>query len=349
MSKKYKVVYYLNQFFGQIGGEDKAGIEPFTEAKAIGPAQGFEGALAEAEVAGTVVCGDNYFNENKEALPTILEMVSEYDPDLLVAGPAFNAGRYGMACAEVCKAVKKELGIPTITAMYPENPGVEVAKKYAYIIKTVDSAAGMRKALPDMANIAAKLLKGEEIGRPADENYIPQGRRKTVFSDKRGSLRAVEMLIARLKGEDYKTELPMPEFDEVEAAAAVKDLTKANIALVSTGGIVPKDNPDHLESASATKFGEYSFAGVDDLKEDTEFFTIHGGYDPVYANEDPNRVVPLDVLRDFEKDGTIGKLHDKYYVTTGTGTAVANGEKFGKEIGKKLQADGVDAVILTST
>ena len=28
MGKKFKVVYYLNQFFGQIGGEDKAGIKP---------------------------------------------------------------------------------------------------------------------------------------------------------------------------------------------------------------------------------------------------------------------------------------------------------------------------------
>lgn len=349
MSKKFKVVYYLNQFFGQIGGEDKAGIEPFTKAEAIGPAQGFGAALDDAEIVGTVVCGDNYFNENQDALDTILEMVSDYQPDLLVAGPAFNAGRYGMACAEVSKTVKEELEIPTITAMYPENPGVEVAKKYAYIIKTEDSAAGMRNALPDMANIAVKLLKNQELASPSEDNYIPQGRRKTVFSDKRGSLRAVEMLISRLKDEDYQTELPMPEFDQVEAAAAVKDLSKAKVALVSSGGIVPEDNPDHIESASATKFGEYSFAGIDDLKTDTDFITIHGGYDPVYANEDPNRVLPLDVLRDFEKDGTIGKLHDKYYATTGTGTSVSNGEQFGREIGEKLQADGVDAVILTST
>ena len=28
MAEKYKVLYYVNQFFGQIGGEEKAGIEP---------------------------------------------------------------------------------------------------------------------------------------------------------------------------------------------------------------------------------------------------------------------------------------------------------------------------------
>src|SRR6056297_3610077 len=129
---EFKVAYYLNQFFGQIGGEDKADIEPFTEEGTIGPAQGFDAQLDNGEVAGTVVCGDNYFNENPEAKDTVLEMIKNYNPDIVVAGPAFNAGRYGMACAEVCKKVNKELDIPAITAMYPENPGVEVCKKFAY-------------------------------------------------------------------------------------------------------------------------------------------------------------------------------------------------------------------------
>ena len=34
--------------------------------------------------------------------------------------------------------------------------------------------------------------------------------------------------------------------------------------------------------------------------------TAHGGHDPVYANEDPDRVIPVDVLRDMEKEGKIG-------------------------------------------
>ena len=38
--------------------------------------------------------------------------------------------------------------------------------------------------------------------------------------------------------------------------------------------------------------------------------TAHGGHDPVYANEDPDRVIPVDVLRDMEKEGKIGIFID---------------------------------------
>jgi len=140
----------------------------------------------------------------------------------------------------------------------------------------------------------------------------------------------------------------MPSFDRVAPSKAVKDLSKAKIALVTSGGIVPKGNPDHIESSSASHYGEYDIAGVMDLTEDT-YETAHGGYDPVYANEDSDRVLPVDVLRDLEKEGKIGELHHLFYTTVGNGTAVASAKQFAAEIGKKLIEDHVDAVILTST
>ena len=82
---------------------------------------------------------------------------------------------------------------------------------------------------------------------------------------------------------------------------SVKDLSKATIALVTSGGIVPKGNPDHIESSNASHYGEYDITGVMDLTEET-YETAHGGYDPVYANEDADRVLPVDVLRDMEKE-----------------------------------------------
>ena len=35
MSNKFKVLYYVNQFFGQIGGEEMAGIKPTFKAETI--------------------------------------------------------------------------------------------------------------------------------------------------------------------------------------------------------------------------------------------------------------------------------------------------------------------------
>jgi betaine reductase len=349
MAEKYKVLYYVNQFFGQIGGEDKAGIEPMYKEETVGPALGFNGLISEeGEVIGTIICGDNYFNENKEeAMKFILDIVKKTNPDIVVTGPAFNAGRYGMACGEIAKAIVEQLNIPAVTGMYVENPGVDVCKGQVIIASTSDSAAGMRKALPVMANIVKKIVKGEELGLPEEEGYIPQGKRLTVFSDKRGSQRAVEMLLARLNDEPFETELPMPVFDKVNPAEAIKDLSKATIALVTSGGIVPKGNPDRIQSASAQKWGKYDVSEKDALGAD--YCTIHGGYDPVYANELPDRVAPLDMLKQYEKDGVIGKVYEYFYTTTGTGTSVGNAMKFGKEIGKELKEAGVDGVILTST
>ena len=68
-----------------------------------------------------------------------------------------------------------------------------------------------------------------------------------------------------------------------------------------------------------------------------------------YADQDADRVLPVDVLRDMEKEGVIGKLYNKFSTTVGNGTAVANAKRFGAEIADKLVADGVTAVILTST
>ncbi|MEI3220414.1 MAG: glycine/betaine/sarcosine/D-proline family reductase selenoprotein B [Lachnoclostridium sp.] len=77
----------------------------------------------EAEIIATVICGDSYFNENVEkAKAEILAWVKEQAPDVFICGPAFNAGRYGVACGTVAAAVQEELGLPVVTGMYEENP-----------------------------------------------------------------------------------------------------------------------------------------------------------------------------------------------------------------------------------
>jgi glycine reductase len=347
---KKKIVHYLNQFFAGIGGEEKADMPPELREGVIGPGMALNAAFGEdAEIVATIICGDSYFNENPEtSKQKILEMIKPYEPDLFLAGPAFNAGRYGVACATVAWLVQEELKIPTLTGMYIENPGADLFRKAVYIVETGNSAASMKKAVPTMVNLSRKMLNSEEIGLPADEGYIPRGIRKNIFKEERGSRRAVNMLIAKLKGETYETEYAMPSFDRVPPAEALKDLSHLTIAMVTSGGIVPKANPDRVESSSASKYGKYSIEGIDDLTAD-DYETAHGGYDPVYANEDPDRVLPLDVMRDMEREGIIGRIYDYFYSTVGNGTSVGNSRAFGIRIGKELKEVGVDAVLLTST
>ncbi len=340
---KIKVVHYINQFFSGIGGEEKADIVPEFRNEIVGPGTALQSQFGEeAEIIGTVICGDSYFNENlDEATNTILEMVKNANPDLFIAGPAFNAGRYGAACGAIAKAVQEELGIPVVTAMYVENPGADMFKKDLYIVSTTNSAAGMRKAIKPLANLALKLAKKEVIGSPSEEGYLERGIRKNYFAEKIGAERAVDMLINKLKEESFVTEYPMPVFDNVSPGAAITDLSKAKIALVTSGGMVPSGNPDRIESSSASKYGKYELENMGE--------TAHGGFDPTYANNNPNVVVPTDALKELEKNGVIGSLHPFYYSTTGNGTSVKNSKEFAAEFSQELVAAGVDGVILTST
>ena len=59
--------------------------------------------------------------------------------------------------------------------------------------------------------------------------------------------------------------------------------------------------------------------------------------------------MPFDVLSDLADSGVIGGVYQCFYTTTGTGTSVANGRRFGTEIGRELKEAGVDGVLLTST
>ena len=345
-----KCVHYINQFFAGIGGEEKADYQPELRKGVVGPGAAMNAAFkGEAEIVATVICGDSYFNENeKTALATVLDMIKSENPDFVVCGPAFNAGRYGVACGTVANAVKEQLNLPVVTGMYEENPGADMFKTKVYIVPTKNNAAGMGEAVKYMAPLALKLAKGEKLGVSSQEHYMPNGIRTNFFDEKPGAERAVDMLIAKLAGKPFTTEYPMPSFDRVEPGPAITDMKHARIALVTSGGIVPKGNPDHIESSNAQKYGSYCIEGVDTL-DGAHYETAHGGYDPSYANENPNRVVPLDVLRDMEKAGEIGSIHPYFYSTVGNGTAVASAKKYGTEIGQKLVDDHVDAVILTST
>ena len=348
--EKFRVVHYINQFFGQIGGEDKAGIPPRAREGALPVGQAIQQESGGSfQIVRTIICGDNYAAEHLEELePVVLSWVREAKPDLFLAGPAFAAGRYGMACGTLCKAVQQKLGIPAITAMHPTNPGVDAARKEVYVLESGDSIRDMKRIIPKMVHLGKKILDKAPIGLPQEEGCFPRGVRINVRAEKRGSKRAVEMLLKKLKGDPFVTELPLPSFDRVPPAPPIGDLAGAVIALVTEGGIVPRGNPDRIEAHNASKYCKYFIGNLNDLTGEA-YQTAHGGYDPVYANDDPDRVLPLDAARLMEKEGAFGKLYDYYYVTVGNVTAVASAARYGHEIGELLRKDGVQGVILTST
>src|SRR5574341_2253652 len=119
-----RVVHYLNQFFAGLGGEERAGLPPGKAEGPLGPGQRLQALLGEgARIVATVSCGDNHFGENEAAATeAILALVAAERPALFIAGPAFDAGRYGIACGALARAVSARLGIPAIAAMAATNP-----------------------------------------------------------------------------------------------------------------------------------------------------------------------------------------------------------------------------------
>jgi glycine reductase len=346
----FRVAHYLNQFFGGIGGEEHAGAAPVLRAGAVGPGTLLQHCLGSgATIVGTVICGDNRMAERtEETLPEVVALFRGLRPDLLVAGPAFAAGRYGLACAAVSAAARRALGIPAITALSPDNPGAEGLDPGVIAVIAGDTAVAARPAIEGLARLGLKLLRGEALG-PADaEGYLPTGRRVNEFGEATGAERMVDMLLRRLRRQPFTSEVVVPRFDGVTPAPPVRDLREVVLGIVTTSGVVRQGNPEGVESWRATKWVRYSLAGLDRMSAE-EYTCVHGGYDNRHVRADPNRTVPLDVLRAWEKHGRIGRLHDVLWSTVGNVMPVEWARQRGREVAQELRDAGIQAVILTAT
>jgi glycine reductase complex component B subunit gamma len=344
-----RVVHYLNQFFAGVGGEEKADVGPNSADKPVGPAIGIAQVLGHAgQVVGTVWCGDNYMAVNgAAAVDEVVGLISEFKADVVVAGPSFASGRYGLACAELCVSVQERLGIPAIAAMHAEAPAAEEFRKKTIIVASTEKALGMAKVLPVLARVALKVARGEPLGPPAEEGYLAQGIRKNEFASQRGSARAVAMVAERLRGKVVETELPLPKYRQVPAPPALPADAPPLVALVTEAGLVPKGNPERMPAGWCRVWAKYDVAGVQDLTSDT-FEIVHGGFDTSASNEDPDRQVPLDVLRELEEEGTV-RAYDGLYATCGNMGSMGEMQRIGLEMAEDMRKVGVEAAIVGST
>jgi glycine reductase complex component B subunit gamma len=345
-----RVVHYLNAFFGGLGGEEEAHTPVSVQPGALGPGRLLEQALAQqGQIVATIMCGDGYFADHEEA---VVEQVrahwQTFKPDVFIAGPAFRAGRYGLACGRLCLEAERR-HIPAVTGMHVENPGSDLYRpEHLYIIATEASAVGMRPALERMAALAIKRGRRQPIGTATEEGFLPRAVRRTVPTGTPAAVRAVDMALKKWRGEPYTSELTVEAFEAIPPAPPLHDPSKALVALVTESGLVRQGNPDRLPAAAATRWASYHVAGMDRLVAG-EWDAVHGGYDNTAALQDPNRVVPLDALRELEREGVIGKLLDDLFVTVGNIGSLNAMKRIGAEIAATLVQRGVQAVVLPAT
>jgi glycine reductase len=337
-----RIVHYINQFFAGVGGEDSAGAGPTLVPGPVGPGRRLAELVGpEHEIVATVWCGDDV---SSGLVAEIIELIRTVAPDLVAAGPAFTSGRYGLACARVAAAAQ-EAGLIGLASMHEDNPGLDEAGT-APVVASGEIARRMAPSLDRLAGAIKRLLAQEPFG--TDDGRIGKMARVSVMASASAAERAVDLALARLAGDRTATEIPLPRFDQVTPALPVEDISTAMVALVTEGGLVPDANPGSLESARATRWLRYPIAGMGGLVPG-EWRSVHGGFSTVWANEDPHRILPLDVGRQLEAEGAIGSLFGEYFVTAGNGTSVANARRFGIEWAADLRHSGARAAILTAT
>ena len=283
----------------------------------------------------------------EEVTDRVVGIVESYKPDLFFAGPAFNAGRYGVACGSLCAAVKKRLGIPAVTAMFSENPGKEIFATDIFILKSGDNARKMAQETKKMAEFAYKLYDGTLERDPEKEDFYERGWMVLKKYEDMASKRAVDMLLDKLAGRSFKTEIPRPHEEKVEAPPPLEGLADKTIVLITDGALCPQGNPDGMKTGSSTTFYVYPTGGIESLlKED--YTCVHGGFDTSYVKEDPNRLVPLDAMRTLVREGFV-KMHEAFLSTSGLTTPVTNSISIAKGMIDYVKNHDIDAAILTST
>ena len=300
-----RIVHYVNQFFAGVGGEEKAGIGPQVRDTPTGPGRKLSSLLGEEhQIIATVFCGDDYAASKEGATEEILELLRGTGAEMLIAGPAFTSGRYGIACGRVAKAAK-EAGMVALAAMHAENPGVAEAAP-ALVVATGLTAREMGTTLDRVAKAALKLASGEAL--TPDDGLVGGIPRVNRLADTNAASRAVDLALARLAGDRQATEIPMPDFGAVSPAGPVADPSQALVALLTEGGLVPEGNPGRLESARATKWLRYPLVDLPGLEEGSHI-SVHGGFSTVIANANPNRILPLDVARELKAEGAVSYTH----------------------------------------
>jgi len=150
--------------------------------------------------------------------------------------------------------------------------------------------------------------------------------------------------VAKVFTASYK---PLESREDIASTPLRKRLRYSKVAIVTTAGVHHKNQvPFDMKDPN----GDPTFRIIDVRKPLEDFMITHDYYDHKGADKDINIVFPVDRLREFEKEGIIGRLADIHYGFMGhiigphidtliTATA--------PDVAERLKTDDVDIVLLT--
>jgi betaine reductase len=348
MTDTVRILHYLNQFFGGRGGEEAAGMPVGFVEGPVGPGRLLTQRLGGAgRIIGTVVGGDAYVAEQAAAATSAFaDLLRRYRPDVVLAGPAFESGRYGVACVRICNTAV-ESGVPAAAAMHPANPGLGLRAPGCYVVPTAAHVSGMGEAIDRLARLGLRLARRESLGPAAAEGYLPTGDRRPVIHPEPGHARALAMLLTKLTTGRCRSELDVIQRAALAPALPLMDLRASRLALITSGGLVPRGNPDRMPRRFSRHRYEYDLPTGPLVSGEWE--SIHAGYHVAAVNANPNVVVPLDAMRRALAEGRIASLSPRLQSLAGVGTPDTAARAIAAELADSLRRDGAHGAIMVAT
>ena len=135
-------------------------------------------------------------------------------------------------------------------------------------------------------------------------------------------------------------------FRDTPVTPLPKPLNKCRAALITTGGLHLKSDKPFDQNI---KDGDSSYRMIPAVIKAEEMHIAHKWYNHKFINADLNCVFPIDRMREYVKNGTIGSLSEEHYSFMGhiykTGELIKNSKK----LGRILKENGVDIAFLTPT
>ena len=206
----------------------------------------------------------------------------------------------------------------------------------------------MQAALDALAPLARRLGRGEPWGRPRWRATCRRARAACTTAGARAISARSTCCSTSSTGGPYRSEVPSRAPERVAPAPPLTDLSRARIAMVTTGGLVRKGNPDQQVSANAVRYHRHTVAELESLSP-ADWEAYHAGYFNHIVNSNPNYILPLSFLRDLERQGRLGRVHEHIYALPGVSTPVAVSAGHGRSIAEDLKAGGVDGALLVAT
>lgn len=134
--------------------------------------------------------------------------------------------------------------------------------------------------------------------------------------------------------------------DPVPFAPLRRPLAEAKVAIVSSAGLVPPDQPPFDNDVRGGDWSHREIASSIDVSTLVDAHRSRS-YDHAGVHADPNLAFPLDRLHELAADGVIGAVNHRHFSFMGSITAPGRlMSRSAPVVADALAADHVDAVLL---